>query len=124
MRFSMDVALRANDLYFLAVSPLFDAKGSVLKHVGYPGEQAKTLWHIHCTYDCNTPDLAEKLQAVGIADEAAAIAYMDEIEPKLRRWAESMAELNDSVVKALELRTQTTLLGDVLTEEQRGELLG
>lgn len=123
--FSDHVVIRANDLHWLAVKPLLNyEKRIALSGIPYPDKQvASALWHIYCANDF-LEVIEEKLRPIGIADEAQAIAYMDEIEPKLRRWAESMAELNESVVQALELRAHTTLLGDVLTEEQRGELLG
>ena len=123
--FSDHVINRAKDLSWLAVKPLVDHENRiVLGSVGYPDDQIrKALGYIYNANECRGV-IEEKLQSVGIADEVQAIAYMNEIEPKLKRWAESMAELNDLVVKALELRTHTTLLGDVLTEEQRGELLG
>jgi hypothetical protein len=116
--FSDHVVIRANDLHWLAVKPLLNhEKRIVLKCVGYPVDQVDgVLWDIYCAQDC-FGTIEKKLQAAGIANEAQAIAYMDEIEPKLRRWAESMAELNDSVAKALELEQQAQL-GDVLAEKR------
>jgi hypothetical protein len=116
--FSDHVVIRANDLYWLAVKPLLNhEKRIVLKCVGYPVDQVDgVLWYIYNANECRGV-IEEKLQSAGIADEAQAIAYMDEIEPRLRRWAESMAELNDSVVKALKLESRTQL-GDVLAEKR------
>jgi hypothetical protein len=117
------VVSRARELHDLANFPLQKHQGRVvLRDVDYPGESEviHMLWLL-CIPPVGGYSGSSPVREKRIAEVAR---IMDEIEPKLRRWAESMAELNDLVLKALELRTHTTLLGDVLTEEQRRELLG
>lgn len=89
--FSVKTTDRAEALYQRAVRPLSDNLLGELAE--YPAhDRLHTLWHISRRNDCRGV-IEERLQPAGISNEADAIAFLDELEPKLLRWQAEMLEV-------------------------------
>lgn len=89
--FSQETTDRAEALYRRAVRPLSDnLLGELAEYPVYG--RLHTLWHISRRNDCRGV-IEALLQPAGISNEADAIAYMDELEPKLLRWQAEMLEI-------------------------------
>ena len=90
--FSSETTARAQALHRLAKIPLGANILEQLAGSEYPVEESiRALWYIHCRNDCKGT-VEPRLRASGIKSEADAIAFMDELEPKLLRWQAEMLE--------------------------------
>jgi hypothetical protein len=92
--FSSQTIARAQALHRLAKIPL---PANILEQLAgseYPVEESiRALGHIYRRNDCKGI-VEERLQGAGINSEADAIAFMDELEPKLLRWQAEMLEVS------------------------------
>jgi len=90
--FSSQTTARAQALHRLAKIPLGANILEQLAGSEYPVEESiRALWYIHCRNDCKGT-VEPRLQGAGINSEADAIAFLDELEPKLLRWQAEMLE--------------------------------
>ena len=89
--FSSQTTDRAGALHQLAKQPVDrDLLGTLST---YPDpDEPKIVWYIHCRNDWCRGTVEPRLQGAGINSEADAIAFMDELEPKLLRWQAEMLE--------------------------------
>ena len=89
--FSSQTTARAQALHRLAKQPVDrDLLGTLST---YPDpDEPKIVWYIHCRNDWSRGTVEPRLQGAGINSEADAIAFMDELEPKLLRWQAQMLE--------------------------------
>jgi hypothetical protein len=96
--FTNETIQRAEVLRQLAITPLKDTTAvAVIQYATYPMEECvNALWLILCQQDC-TSAVAPKLEDIGITTDEAAQAFMDRLEPELRRWQSVVLGINARV---------------------------
>jgi uncharacterized ferredoxin-like protein len=95
IKFTDKTIRRAEALRQLAIDPLKDTTAvAVIQYATYPKEECvNALWLILCQQEC-TSNVAPKLENIGIATNESAQAFMDRLEPELRRWQSVVLGIN------------------------------